>query len=67
MYYVINKNMFKPNDTIVHFKHLGSGHFVKEIKIQSILLKYNMIFRKTNLKPFLKYIQKLSNHPDYQI
>ena len=46
--------------TIVHFKRLGSRHFVKEMKIQSILLIYNMIFRKTNLKPFLKYIQKMS-------
>ena len=36
---------------IVHFKRLGSRHFVKEMKIQSILPKYNMIFRKTNLKP----------------
>ena len=45
---------------IVHFKRLGSRHFVKEMKIQSILLIYNMIFRKTNLKPFLKYIQKMS-------
>ena len=39
---------------IVHFKRLGSRHLVKEIKIRSILLRYNMIFRKTNLKPFLK-------------
>ena len=51
---------------IVHFKRLGSRHFVKEMNIQSILLKCNMIFRQTNLKPFLKYIQKVSNHPDYQ-
>ena len=46
--------------TIVHFKRLGSRHFVKEMEIQSILLIYNLIFRKTNLKPFLKYIQKVS-------
>ena len=45
---------------IVHFKRLGSRHFVKEMKIQSILLIYNMIVRKTNLKPFLKSIQKVS-------
>ena len=32
---------------IVHFKRLGSRHFLKEMKIQSILLKYNMIFRQT--------------------
>ena len=55
------------NFTIVHFKRLGSRHFVTEIITQSILLKYNMIFRKTNLKQFLKYVQKVSNHPDYQI
>ena len=53
--------------TIVYFKRLGSRHFLKEMKIQSILLKYNTIFRKTNLKQFLKYIQQVSNHPDYQI
>ena len=41
--------------TIVHVKRLGSRHFVKEMKIQSIFLKCKMIFRKTNLKPFLKY------------
>ena len=52
---------------IVHFKRLCSWYFVKEMKTLSILLEYNMIFRKTNLKPFLKYIQKVSNHPDYQI
>ena len=46
---------------IVHFKRLGSRHFVKEMKIQGILPKYNNIFRKTNLKPFLNYIQKVSN------
>ena len=49
-------------DIIVHFKRLCSRHFVKEMKIRSILLRHNMIFRKTNLKPFLKYIQKVSNH-----
>ena len=42
------------NVIIVHFKCLGSRHFVKEMTIQTILLIYNMIFRKTNLKPFLK-------------
>ena len=30
---------------IEHFKRLGSRHLLKEMKIQSILLKYNMIFR----------------------
>ena len=39
-------------ETILHSKRFGSRHFVKEMKIQSILLKYNMIFRKTNLKYF---------------
>ena len=53
--------------TIVYFKRLGSRHFVKEMKIPSSMLRYNMIFRKTNLKPFKKYIQKVSTHPDYQI
>ena len=53
--------------TIVHFKRLGSRHFVKEMKIQSSMLRYNMILRKTNLKPFQKYIQMMSTHPDYQI
>ena len=53
--------------TIVHFKRLGSRHFLKEMKIESILLKFNMIFRKTNLKPLVKYIQKVLNHPNYQI
>ena len=48
------------NTAIVHFKRLGSRHFVKEMKIQSILLIFNMIFRRTNLKPFMKYIQKVS-------
>ena len=51
----------------VHFKRLGSRHFVKEMKIQSSMLRYNMILRKTNLKPFRKYIQMVSTHPDYQI
>ena len=54
-------------DTIVHFKRLGSRHFVKEKKIQSSMLRCNMIFRKTNLKPFQKYNQNVSTHPDYQI
>ena len=57
----------KWKSTIVHFKRLGSRHFVKEMKTQSILLKYNMIFRKTKLKPFLKYIQRVSNHTVYLI
>ena len=52
---------------IVHFKRLGSWYFVKEMKTLSILLEYNMTLRKTILKPFLKYIQKVSNHSDYQI
>ena len=54
-------------NTIVHFKRLGSRHFVKEMKIQSSMLRYNMILRKTNLQPFQKYIQMVSTHPDYQI
>ena len=49
------------------FQTFRQSAFVKEMKIQSILLKYNMTFRKTNLTPFLKSIQTVSNHPDFQI
>ena len=34
------------NETIVHFKRLGSRHFVKEMKTHSILLKLQYYFQK---------------------